>query len=422
MAPNTTRGGRYVRQLTGYSAFVPATLPPDPPVDLGRLAPVQSAADLAIGRLDGLSRTLPNPDLFVAMYVRREAVLSSQIEGTQSSLDDVLAYELDSRSAELPGDIAEVVNHVAAMNYGLERLATLPLSLRLIREIHGRLIEGVRGAEKGPGEFRTSQNWIGPAGASLRAAAFVPPSPTDMAAALDNFERFLHSTDLPPLVHAGVAHAQFETIHPFLDGNGRVGRLLITFLLVHRGVLQRPLLYLSYFLKRHRAEYYDRLMAIREGGDWEGWLQFFLRGVAETSEEATGTATAIVGMREAHRASVQAWGGHSLKLLDYLFERPLINVNVASEYLGVSWPTANKLVQQFEEAGILGEVTGHKRNRVYRYDPYVALFSEPVPTADEVAVQTTEADQASVPLPGHDQAAPPDGAMAGPPTRGRSSR
>ncbi len=391
MTLDSRRGGRYVRQLSGYSAFVPSPLPPDPPIDLGRLARLQSAADLAVGRLDGLGRTLPNPDFFVAMYVRREAVLSSQIEGTQSSLDDVLAYELDSRATQLPADVTEVVNHVGAMNYGLERLASLPLSLRLIREIHGQLMAGVRGSEKSPGEFRTTQNWIGAAGASLRDAAFVPPSPTDMNAALDNFENFLYASDLPALVHAGIAHAQFETIHPFLDGNGRMGRLLITFLLVHRGVLRRPLLYLSYYLKRHRAEYYDRLMAIRDTGDWDGWLEFFLRAVGETSEEATRTAADIVAMREGHRRIAQPWGGSSLELLDHLFQRPLVNVNSVAEALRVSWPTANKLVQQFEDAGLLSETTGQKRNRVYRYDPYLALFAESGPATDEVETQTTEA-------------------------------
>jgi len=371
------RAGRYVRQPTGYAAFIPAGLPPDPPIDLARLAPILSAADQGIGRLDGVSRTLPNPDLFVAMYVRREAVLSSQIEGTQSSLDDVLAYELDTTATHLPLDVEEVFNHVAAMNYGLERLATLPLSLRLIREIHERLMAGVRGAEKSPGEFRRSQNWIGPPGGLLQHASFVPPPPHEMLESLGNLERFLHEPGpLPALVHAGMAHAQFETIHPFLDGNGRVGRLLITFLLVHRGVIGRPLLYLSHHLKRHRTEYYDRLTSIRESGDWEGWLTFFLQGVAATAEEATRTAAAILEMRQLHRGAVAGHGVNALRLLDHLYDRPLVNVSSVAATLGVSWPTAGKLIGQLEKRDLLQEITGQRRNRIFRYGPYLALFQD----------------------------------------------
>ncbi len=323
---------------------------------------------------------MPNPDLFVAMYVRREAVLSSQIEGTQSTLDDVLAYELDASAVRLPSDISEVVNHVAAMNYGLQRLATLPLSLRLIREIHGILMQGVRGDQRDPGEFRRSQNWIGPRGGSLADAAFVPPPTAELDRLLGNFESFAREPGgLPALVHAGMAHAQFETIHPFLDGNGRIGRLLITFLLVHEGVLHRPLLYLSYFLKRHRSEYYDRLMAVRHDGNWEGWLDFYLRGVAETAEEATTTAGAIVRLRERDRTAVQDLGAHAIEFLDGLYARPIINVAAARDALQVSWPTANKLVQQFAGRGILREMTGLKRNRVFRYEPYLQMFAEPAP-------------------------------------------
>jgi Fic family protein len=377
------RAGRFIRQPTGYAAFIPTPLPPDPPIDLGRLSALLSSADQAIGRLDGVGLILPNPELFVAMYVRREAVLSSQIEGTQSTLDDVLAYELDADRTQLPGDIGEVVNHVAAMNYGLQRLEVLPLSNRLIKEIHERLMRDVRGADRSPGEFRRTQNWIGPSGGSLADAAFVPPPVHEMETAMGDLEKFLHEPQrLPRLVHAGLAHAQFETIHPFLDGNGRVGRLLITFLLVHGGVLHRPLLYLSYFLKRHRSEYYDRLMAVRQDGDWEGWLAFFLRGVAETATEATSTAGTIVTLRDHHRALVSDLGANGIQLLDHLFAQPLLNVNAVGAALGVSWPTANKLAQAFVERGILVEATGFRRNRVFRYSPYLVLFSDPVPVAD----------------------------------------
>ncbi|MEO6349830.1 MAG: Fic family protein [Candidatus Limnocylindrales bacterium] len=371
------RSGRYIRQTAGYRAFIPADLPPNPPVDLGRLAPVLSAADQEIGRLDGLTRTLPNPDLFVAMYVRREAVLSSKIEGTQSSLDDVLNFQLDAATPGMPHDVAEVVNHVAAMNHGLTRLAHLPLSVRLIREIHEVLMRGVRCSERTPGEFRTSQNWIGPAGVNLNEAAFVPPPPHEVLRLMGNLEVFMHEpAGLPRLVHAGVAHAQFETIHPFLDGNGRVGRLLITFLLVHGGVLARPLLYLSHYLRRYRSEYYENLMAVREG-DWEGWLEFFLRGVEQTSIEATTNAGAILTLREEHRAAVSANAGtNGLRLLDVLFEQPLVNVPWVRSRLDISYPTANKLVRELGDLGLLKEVTGQRRNRLFRYEPYLALFEE----------------------------------------------
>jgi Fic family protein len=397
VASVSTRAGRYVKQRTGYAAFIPAALPPNPPVALdGPLHTLLSRADQAVGRLDGVIQTVPNPDFFVYMYVRREAVLSSQIEGTQSTLEDLLAAELEPRPSwrDLPQDVEEVVRYVHAMNYGLARLSDLPLSLRLITEIHRELLSGTRGSRRLPGEFRRSQNSIGPENATLSEATFVPPPVHEMKLALDNFERFLHEDEPPALVHAGLAHAQFETIHPFLDGNGRVGRLLITFLLVHRGVLHRPLLYLSVYLKRHRAEYYDRLMAIRNSGDWEAWLRFFLTGVAQTAEEATATARAILELREAHRRLIQekTSGVNGLRLLDLLFERPLVHVNLVKDSLGIAFVTANKLVEQLEGLGILNEITGRRRDRIFSYTPYVALFRDEPPGADEGEVQETEAD------------------------------
>lgn len=338
-----------------------------------------SRADQTIGRLDGEIRNVPNPDFFVAMYVRREAVLSSQIEGTQSTLEDLLAVELEPRVADLSRDVDEIVNYVAAMNHGLTRLSSLPLSLRLIREIHAQLLAGVRGENRLPGEFRRDQNFIAAAGIrDISEATFVPPPVPEMQRALNDLENFLHSRgELPSLVHVGLAHAQFETIHPFMDGNGRVGRLLITFLLVHEGVLHRPLLYLSLYLKRHRTEYYDRLMAIREGGDWEGWLRFFIRGVAETAEEATLKARAIISLRETQRAQIQESGlpVNAFRLLDLLYERPLIDVGLARNGLGVAFATANKLIEGLESLGLLSEVTGRKRDRVFRFAPYLALFA-----------------------------------------------
>ena len=374
---NRGRAGHYEQQPAGYRSFVPAPLPPDPPLRFdAKLIALLSRADQALGRLDGVAQTLPNPDLFVAMYVRREAVYSSQIEGTQSTLEDLLSFELDPRGLDVPRDVEEVVNYVRAMNHGLDRLADLPLSLRLIREIHGELLSGVRGADRRPGDFRATQNWIGAAGARLSEATFVPPGPADLPAALDDLERFLHHEDLPALIQCGLAHAQFETIHPFLDGNGRVGRLLITFLLVHRGVLHRPLLYLSLYLRQHRAEYYDRLTAIREQGDWEGWLGFFLRGVDDTADEATRAARRIVALREQHRATVQArgLGVNGLRLLDLMLQRPILNVTLVKDELGVTFRTAGRLVEQAEAAGLLRETTGQRRSRRFVYEEYLGLF------------------------------------------------
>lgn len=387
------RAGRYAKQPNNYSAFIPSPLPPEPPIQIDHeLARLLSDADRALGRLDGVASVLPNPNLFVAMYVRQEAVLSSQIEGTQSTLEDVLQFEADARGRGVPRDVEEVVNYIRAMNYGLERLKGLPLSLRLIREIHAELLKGVRGGHRTPGEFRNSQNWIGPENCTLATATFVPPPPHEMHAALDNLERFLHDTQsFPALLHCALAHAQFETVHPFLDGNGRVGRLLITFLLCQRGVLQRPLLYLSHYLKWHRAEYYDRLMAIRSGGDWEGWLKFFLRGVREVSHQATDTSRAILDLRERNR---QRLGDNALRLqlLEYLFEQPIVTVRMVERRLECSFATANKLVEQFGQLDLLKKVSPSAlRNRQFWYKAYLALFQElqPAPIETGEAVQTT---------------------------------
>ena len=391
MTERTTRSGSKFVKQDGFEVFVPASLPPDPPVATdAQLVALLSKADVALGRLDGTIQTVPNPDLFVAMYVRREAVLSSQIEGTQSTLEDLLAIELEPSAPRLPSDVEEVVNYVHAMTYGLDRLATLPLSKRLIREIHAELLRSGRGADSRAGKFRNSQNWIGPENAPIQRATFVPPPVPQMHAALDDLERFLNDDHhLPALVHVGLAHAQFETIHPFLDGNGRVGRLLITFMLVHHGILHRPLLYLSHYLKQNRAEYYDRLTAVRRQGDWEGWLRFFLRGVAEVAGEATRTARSILSLREANHELIQdSVGVNGLRLLDLLFERPLVNVNLIKDHLRIAFATANNLVAQFEEAGLLVEITGGKRSRIFSYEPYLSLWrDEPIPQPSATAVQ-----------------------------------
>lgn len=376
------RAGRYIRQPTGYSAFVPSPLPPDPPLQLtGELHRLLSSADRALGRLDGSVLTLPNADLFVFMYVRKEAVLSSQIEGTQSSLQDLLAAEARLFEADLPGDVDEVVNYVRAMNHGLARLSELPVSVRLIREIHAELLRGVRGGRLQPGELRTTQNWLGPARSTLATATFVPPPPHVLADALGDLEKFIHrDDDLPPLVKIALAHVQFETIHPFLDGNGRVGRLLITFLLTERAILHKPVLYLSHYFRRHRQAYYDHLQAVRDRGAWEEWLMFFLRGVSDVAAEAAETARRILQLREQHRAAITdrlgraAGNGH--KVLESLFDRPILGVKDVRELTGTTYPAANALVARLVEIGVLEEMTGYARNRRFRYAPYIALFTE----------------------------------------------
>ncbi len=377
-----SRAGRYILQPTGYRAFIPAPLPPRPPLDLtGPLRDKLSAADYALGRLDGAVLTLPNPDLFVYMYVRKEAVLSSQIEGTQSSLQNLLAAEARLFDPETPKDVSEVANYVRAMNHGLARLAELPVSVRLIREIHAELMRGVRGGRLQPGELRTSQNWIGPAGCTLATAVFVPPPPHEVPQALSELEKFIHDGgDLPPLVQVGLVHAQFETIHPFLDGNGRIGRLLITFLLTEKRLLSKPVLYLSNYFKQRRSEYYERLQAVRDDGDWEGWLTFFLDGVIEVSQQATRTAAAILRMREDYRTRITEHLGRAAangqRVMDRLFNHPIVTVATVREWLGITPAGANQIVARLERIGLLREITGHARNRRFRFEPYLRLFED----------------------------------------------
>jgi len=381
------RAGRYQKQPNGYSAYIPARLPPKPPIRISNdLQTLLSKADRALGRLDGSIQTLPNPDLFVFMYVRKEAVLSSQIEGTQSSLNDLLAAEASILSPDRPKDVDEVVNYVNAMNYGLERLRTLPLSIRLIKEIHERLLSGVRGEHLTPGELRRSQNWIGPHGCTLAEASFVPPPPDQVPQLLGDLEKFLHApADLPALIQIGLAHAQFETIHPFLDGNGRVGRLLISFLLCQREILLKPVLYLSHYFKRHRAAYYEHLQDVRDQGDWEAWLAFFLRGVAEVSAEATTTARRVLALREDHRTSAAEHlgraAGNGIRVLEHLYQKPILSVLEVQKLTGTTFPAANQLISRLVKLGIVSEITGQKRHRRFRYEPYIQLFSETGPEA-----------------------------------------
>lgn len=377
--PGATRAGTFVRQPSGFRAFIPRDLPPqDPPLEMGlERAGLLSEATLALGRLDAAARLIPNPDLFVGMYVNREAVLSSQIEGTQASLTDVLVFEIEPDSEASP-DVTEVINYISAMSYGLERLPNLPLSLNLIREIHAVLMHGARGQHRDPGEFRRSQNWIGPQGSSITSATYVPPPPQELIHRLGALELFMHDSRYSPLLTAGLAHAQFETIHPFLDGNGRIGRLLITFLLCERGVLHRPLLYLSHYFNRHRAEYYDRLQAVRVDGVWEEWIDFFLRGVTSTATAASETAHAILALRQRHRDLLQSArvSANTHAAHEILWRRPIVDVPLIERDLGISFVGANRIVGRLTDLGILTESTGYRRNRRFVYRDYLALFSE----------------------------------------------
>ncbi len=377
------RAGRYQRQPGGYRAFIPNPLPPDPPIRIeGELQHLLSQADQALGRLDGAVSILPNVDLFAGMYARKEAVLSSRIEGTQSTLLDLLFVEADIRVPNRQEDAKEAANCVTAMRYGLKELQTLPLCKRLLLELHRHLMDGVRGNQKTPGEFRRSQNWIGPGGCRPDEAAFVPPPPDEVLPALDALERFLHDADdLPALVPIGLVHVQFETIHPFLDGNGRLGRLLITFMLCHQKILHQPVLYLSRYFDQHRSEYYGRLQAVRDNDDWEGWLVFFLKGVLEISEDATQTARDILNLREKYRQLVtdkmgrSAGNGH--RILDRLYRQPLFKVAEIRQLLQVSYAGANNLVGRLEQLRIVREITGGKRHRFFCFEFYLKLFSDP---------------------------------------------
>ena len=361
-------------------AFIPPRLPPAPPVRLDGLQKLLEQANQALGRLDGLASILPDLSLFIYTYVRKEAVLSSQIEGTQSSLSDLLMYENNEVPAVPVVDVQEVSNYVAAMNHGLARLRSgFPLSLRLIREIHGVLLAGGRGGEKQPGEFRTSQNWIG--GTRPGNAAFVPPPPQRLTECLNHFELFLHEDrpELPTLVKAGLIHVQFETIHPFLDGNGRLGRLLTTLLLCESQALREPILYLSLYLKTHRSVYYQLLDRVRSAGDWEAWLDFFLRGVKETSEQAAEAARQIVSIFDEHQRKIHTIGRSApsvLKVFQHLQRNPSVTIPATAEKTGVSAPTVAKSLEYLRQIGIVTEKTGRERNRLFVYEAYLKILNE----------------------------------------------
>ncbi|MDO5620361.1 MAG: Fic family protein [Paracoccus sp. (in: a-proteobacteria)] len=376
----TSAGGERVR------AYVPAPLPPDPPLELGPLMGIYERAIAAVGRLDGVATILPSTPLFLYMYVRKEALLSSQIEGTQSSLSDLLLFENDEAPTVGIDDVTEVSNYVAAIEHGVRRMKEgFPLSLRLIREMHAILLKSGRGATRQPGAFRRSQNWIG--GTRPGNALFVPPPPNHLDGCLDALERFLHSESpsLPPLIRAGLAHVQFETIHPFLDGNGRLGRLLITLILCEAGILREPILYLSLFLKARRDEYYRLLQEVRQEGTWETWLEFFLTGVAETAEQATATARDLIALFETHRGTISGLGraaATALRVHDLMQARPIVTIQTVSDNLGISFPTASTALENLTTVGVLRETTGRQRGRIYAYSDYLSLLdkgTDPLP-------------------------------------------
>jgi Fic family protein len=379
--------GRAVHVTRGdYWAYVPNPLSPSLTWTSELVADL-SAADQALGQLAGLGLMLPNPHILIAPFMRREAVLSSQIEGTQASLSDLYTYEAVQLSLfDEPSDVREVHNYVRALEHGMERLNSLPLSLRLIRELHEHLMAGVRGEHQTPGEFRHSQNWIGPPRCTLNDATFIPPPVAEMKRALDAFEKFLHAdSPLPPLVRLGLIHYQFEAIHPFLDGNGRVGRLLITLLLCAWGLLPQPLLYLSAYFEAHRQEYYDHLLGVSQCGAWEAWLRFFLRGVAEQSRDAVIRAGRLQVLREQYHRRFQTMraAARLLQVVDHLFIRPILRIPQVAEALGVSHQSASRYVETLEAEGVLREITGQTRNRVYRADEVLQAIEGPIEVRQE---------------------------------------
>lgn len=383
MSPDPRRLGTYITTAVGderVRAFLPPPLPPVPEVDLGTLALLLDRASTALGRLDGITAVLPDPPLFIYMYVQKEALLSSQIEGTQSSLSDLLLFENDEIPHVPIDDVAEVSNYVRAMQHGLQRIREgFPLSLRLIREIHEILLSQGRGSSKQPGEFRRSQNWIG--GTRPGNALFVPPPPDRVMECLGDLERFLHDegTRLPLLVRAALVHVQFETIHPFLDGNGRLGRLLITFLLCAEGTLREPVLYLSLYFKARRSTYYDLLQSVREKGDWETWIEFFLTGVIDTANQATETARQLLGLFEQDRRRIATIGRgapSALRVHELMQRKPLTSVASAARQLRLSEPTVQKSLDGMTELGIVREVTGKQRRRIYAYAQYLDILNQ----------------------------------------------
>lgn len=374
------RAGIFVLQDAGYEAFIPNSLPPKDLVIDDELQLLLSKADGALARLDGVTQVLPNPDLFVAMYIKKEALLSSRIEGTQASLKGVLEFEAKLEPKENINDIQEVINYIKAMHHGIDNLESDNLSPELINDIHKILIEGTRGTNKLPGKLRDFQNWIGIGGGTIHDAVYVPPPPEYVDELMSELEDFIQTSDnIPSLIKIALIHSQFETIHPYLDGNGRMGRLLITFYLYWKGLLSRPLLYLSFYLKKNRKLYYETLNDVRSKGNWEQWLEFFLEGVIEVSNDSIDTAKRIIELKQnlIERLLENNVGGvHAVKLIDILFDHPVITVTEISELIGISRQAANKLTSKFEEMNILIEITGKKRYKKYTFIDFVRIIEK----------------------------------------------
>jgi len=368
--------GRVVKTPTGYWAFVPAPLPPPINYDT-ETALLLSQADAALSELSGLGRYLPNPDLLIAACVNREAVASSRIEGTQADLSDLLLDEIEPKRTPPGSDVLEVRNYIAALNRGIRDLAKLPLSCRLVRDLHAVLMRDVRGRDKTPGDFRRSQNWIGPPGCTLADATYIPPPESEMHECLRHWEQFLHQRgQMPELIQCALMHEHFEAIHPFLDGNGRIGQLLITLFLIERGRLSKPLLYLSSHIEQHRTDYYELLQRIRTHGDWSAWIRYFLIAVRDTARSAIDQSQAILDLRDAFRRKL-AKHHRALTLVDDLFINPYTTVARAASSLGVTTPTASKTIRELEHAGILKEVTGREWGRAWLAEPILNALATP---------------------------------------------
>lgn len=373
------RAGHYKSNLSGemaYKSFMPNPLPPVPPIELTEdIVSLLVKANAGLAVLEGVASRIPNVDLFVSMYVRKEALMSSQIEGTQATLEDVLDPRLDSNTNR---DVADVVNYIKATEFAVRRLQTLPLCNRLIRETHAVLMKGVRGQEKSPGEFRHSQNWIGGQGSTLKNARYIPPSPNDMMEAMSDLEKYINTEDeLDTLIRAALIHYQFETIHPFLDGNGRIGRLLITLFLMEKKVLTTPALYISYFLKKNRVEYYDRMTEVRTKGNYEQWTKFFLQAIMESAEDATATIDALIALHDAKSSLISKLGRaakNATLVFNYLESNPIIEIGKTSEALGITYNTTSSAVKRLVDAGILVQTSDSNRNRIFVYEAYLDIL------------------------------------------------
>jgi len=371
------RSGVFITQPNGYKSFKPNPLPPKPEIHLNMdLSALLTIAERSLARMDGIAHTLPASNLFIAMYVRKEALLSSQIEGTQASLEDVFEVESGVKTENI-NDVEEVINYIKSLNYGIQRLEEFPMSLRFIKEIHKILMTGVRGQHKTPGEFRESQNWIGGSGGNINNAVFIPPSVQDMKDAMSDFEKYMHNNKMADLIDCALLHYQFETIHPFLDGNGRIGRLLITLFLYWKNIISKPLLYLSLYFKQNQQEYYDRLNMVRKNGDFEQWISFFFKGLIETAEAGLMSIKKILTLQSEKKELLwknKLSSPYAIGILDFLFTNPYVTIKDIENQFDISFQSASTLIRQFEKIGILKENTGRKRDKKFLFKEYVDIL------------------------------------------------